>query len=490
MGGAACSSGANGGRAPTASAPRTRPAVQRPPGPSAAISGPMTGGNGTFLAEARPESGLGAAGFTEAEYTASGTATSYRSKGKLPTDGRFDLEADSTAPYSTRIVVRRPKRASRFNGTVVVEWLNVSAGFDAPAEYVYLRDEILRRGYAWVGVSAQLIGVEGGPTAVSVPGGAESGAGKGLRRLDPARYGKLRHPGDAFSYDIFTQVARALRQPGGVDALGGLTAERLLAVGESQSAFLLTTYVDGVQPLTRAFDGFLLHSRGGAPAPLGRPGGSVDIASSLSGAPTRIRTDLGVPVITVETETDVLGILGFLPARQPDGNRFRLWEVAGTAHADKYQLGDREATLGCPLPVNRGQQHAVLKAALRHLATWASGGAAPPKAPRLETREAGAAPTFVLDDVGNVRGGVRTPAVDAPVDILSGLAPPGSSVICLLLGSTRPIPDAVLARRYRSADAYLGQYRAALDRTIAAGFVLPDDRGALLREAAPSRVAG
>ncbi len=43
------------------------------------------------------------------------------------------------------------------------------------------------------------------------------------------------------------------------------------AVGESQSAFALTTYVDGVQPLTKAFDGFLVHSRGGAGLGLALP---------------------------------------------------------------------------------------------------------------------------------------------------------------------------------------------------------------------------
>ena len=50
-------------------------------------------------------------------------------------------------------------------------------------------------------------------------------------------------------------AGRALREPGATDALGGLEPERVLAVGESQSAFALTTYVNGVQPLTLAFAG-------------------------------------------------------------------------------------------------------------------------------------------------------------------------------------------------------------------------------------------
>ena len=115
------------------------------------------------------------------------------------------------AEYSTRIVVRRPVDAADFNGTVVVEWLNVSSGADAAAEYTYLADEVLRSGYAWVGVSAQRIGIEGGPIAVPVPNAEGRGLGVGIRNIDPERYGDLHHPGDAYSYDIYTQAAQALR---------------------------------------------------------------------------------------------------------------------------------------------------------------------------------------------------------------------------------------------------------------------------------------
>ena len=85
--------------------------------------------------------------------------------------------------------------------------------------------------------------------------GAEAAAasGRGLQALDPERYGDLHHPGDGFSYDIYTQVGRgaavARRR---LDPLDGLDVERVLAAGESQSAFALTTYVNGVQPLTGA----------------------------------------------------------------------------------------------------------------------------------------------------------------------------------------------------------------------------------------------
>jgi hypothetical protein len=462
----------------------------RPDGPAAEFGGPLEGGNGIWLAAAGSGPSLEEAGFEEAEYTASGTAVAYTSAGDLPADGSYDLTPGEEAGFTTRAVVRRPSDPGAFNGTVVVEWLNVSSGADANPDYTYLAAELLRGGYAWVGVSAQRVGVEGGDVAVSVPGGEALGLGRGLKGQDPERYGELVHPGDAFAYDIFTQVGRGLLAHGETDPLEGLDVARVLAVGESQSAFALTTYVNGVQPLTRMFDGFLIHSRGGSAAPLGRPGAGIAITDAILGAPTTIRTDGEEPVIVVQTETDLLGILGYLPARQDDSDTFRLWEIAGTAHADRYQVGEVEETLGCAEPINRAQQVFVLRAALRALDTWAAGGTAPPEAPRLEVDGSGAAPAFVLDDNGNATGGIRTPTVEAPLDRHSGLAPEGSSVICLLMGSTTPLPPERIAELYPSADDYTARYEAATDAVIEAGFALDDDRDEILADADPSRVTG
>ncbi len=490
---AACSSSsgksAGGAPATTAGVARSSVVATHPPsGPTATLAGPLTAGKGIALVSASPGPSLKAAGYAESEYTAAGTATSYQAPGGLPADGRYRLEPLDTASYETRIVVRRPTDPAKFSGVVVVEWLNVSGGEDTPADYTYLAPQLLREGDAWVGVSAQRIGVEGGPVAVSVPGLSGS-TSPGLKGTDPARYGSLHHPGDAYSYDIYTQVARAMRTPGAVDPLHGLDVKRLLAVGESQSAFTLTTYVDGVQPLTHEFDGFLIHSRGGSPAPLGKPGAGIDIAGSLSGQPTIMRTDQSAPVILVETETDVLGILDYYPARQPDNAHLRLWEVAGAAHADKEQVGAAESSFGCSVPINRGQQGFVLRSAISHLETWSEGGAPPPSgAPFTVTTGSDGKPAYALDSVGNVEGGVRTPSVDAPVDVLSGLPAPNSSVICILSGQTTPIPAATLAQKYPSKAAYLSDYTKATDAAIKAGFVLPADRAAMLAQAQPSRI--
>lgn len=443
----------------------------------------LTGGEGVRLLIGTETPDLAKAGYEEHEYAVSGKATSYTAAdGKLPTDGRYDLIETDRADFTTRVVVRRPKDPKDFNGTVVVEWLNVSSGADTAPDYTYLADELLREGYGWAGVSAQQIGVEGGPVAVPTPLDEQSGAGKGLKTLDPARYGSLSHPGDAFAYDIYTQVARQMLATGNGAPMGDLDVRRLLAVGESQSAFMLTTYANGVQPQTHLFDGFLIHSRGGSAAPLGEVGKGIDIATSLGGEPTIVRTDVEVPTMIVQTETDVLGLLDYYPARQDDTERIRLWEIAGTAHADHDQVGDAEQLLGCPDPVNRGQQGYVLRAALRDLDRWAKEPKAPPKAARLDVDTSGAKPTYEVDENGNVTGGIRTPAVDAPTQLLSGAAAPDASIVCALFGRTEPLPAERIAALYDDRAAYDAAYEKATDSAIEAGFVLPEDEKAILAE--------
>ncbi len=485
---AACSSGSS----PTSPAAKSSPSKQPTsatrsadaptPGPAATVANEITGGKGINLASATGGPSV-PKGWVESEYAVEGTATSYSSAGPLPSDGHWTLTQGGSAPYRTRVVVRRPAKAQDFNDTVVVEWLNVSGGLDAAPDYSYGKSEILRSGTAWVGVSAQSIGIEGGAVAVPIKVATDAGAGKGLRVLDPARYADLHHPGDAFSYDMFTQVARALRAPKTLDPLGGLTPKHVLAIGESQSAFALTTYLDGVQPLTREFDGFFIHSRGGAAAPLGAPGAGIDIAGTISGTPTRLRTDLTAPILVLETETDVLGILNYQPAAQPDGPRLRTWEAAGTAHADRYLVGTVGELIGCPTPINAGPGHFVVAAALAALTRWVADGVAPPRAPRLEINGT----AYVRDEFGNVKGGIRTPLVDVPVDTLSGESG-GGSVACLLFGSTKPLTAAQLDARYPSRAKYLAEFRAAADRAIKSGFVLPADRAELLAAADPSQI--
>jgi hypothetical protein len=470
---ASCSDGSDGGTMQR----------QRPAGPAADVSEELTGGNASFMGS--PNGFPLPAGYVDHEYVAAGTATAYEANGELSNDGRWSFAPTTSAAYRTRILVRRPASSADASGTVIVEWLNVSGGVDANPDYFTLEEEIVRQGYTWVGVSAQLIGVEGGPVLVVAPGG-EGIAGEGLKRIDPARYGSLAHPGDGYSFDIFTQVARAVLEGGPL--LGGARPAVVLAAGESQSAIALTTYINGVQPLTLAFDGFLVHSRGAVSLPLVGPGQYADLAGSIgSNVRPILRGDLDAPVMELQAEGDVIGILSSAAVRQGDTDTFRLWEVAGTAHADLHLVGTLADMVDCGSPINNGPLHVVAKAALRSLDTWVRTGELPPVAPRLELTD-GATPELRRDADGIALGGLRTPPVDVPVEALSGLPGPSPDLICILLGSTNPLSDARIAELYPSRDAYLEQYEAATDAAIESGFVLESDRDALLAFAQPSRV--
>ena len=81
-------------------------------------------------------------GYDRDEYFVSGEASSYTAPQPLAPDGQWSATASGSAPYRTRMVVLRPADPAKFNGTVIVEWLNVSGGLDAPADWFAAHREI------------------------------------------------------------------------------------------------------------------------------------------------------------------------------------------------------------------------------------------------------------------------------------------------------------------------------------------------------------
>jgi hypothetical protein len=436
---------------------------------AATLTGPITTGHVVEPLSANAPN-LAANGYVEQEYFASGTASAFTANSS-PSNGRWTITPTTSAPYATRILVRRPASPAHFNGTVLVEWMNVSAGESAP-DWDYLNPSLMKAGYAYVGVSAQALGVDGGK-AILGQSGASSG---GLVGEEPARYGTLHHPGDQYALDIYTQIGKALSGSKPV-ALGGLRPKHIVAVGESQSAFYLTTFADAIQPRTNIFDGIFIHSRGGGGAALN----GTAITKTQGPTNLRIRTDLKVPVFMFETQTDLIA-LGYAPAQQPNTKRIRTWEVAGTSHADAYEVGGAIGLLGCTTPVNNGPQHNVVQAAFTAFNKWVDDGTPPPTPPRFRL-SATAPAALALDSHGNVIGGVRTPAVDVPISTLSGAAPAGTNALCSLFGQSIPFTPAVLTSLYPTRADYLTAYKASLAKSIAGGYILPADRATLLAQA-------
>jgi hypothetical protein len=97
-------------------------------------------------------------------------------------------------------------------------------------------------------------------------------------------------------------------------------------------------------------------------------------------------------------------------------------------------------------------------------------GTRPPQAPRLAVRDG----EFVTDDHGNVQSGIRTPHVDVPTAVLSGMGNSGHPV-AFLCGSTVPFEPESLRALYPSKDDYVGRFTSATEAAVASGFVLADD---------------
>jgi hypothetical protein len=449
------------------------------------VEGPIEGGRYGVPYNPMPESFADQYGYTEEEWFVSGEATAYAPVGALAPDGRWAVRPADTAPYTTRLLVRRPAEAGDFNGTVVVEWLNDSAGRNSDPQFGTLYPVLLGEGSVYVGVSAQAAGIQGGGIVIDVPG-VPAEALAPLKVWDPVRYGGQSHPGDDWSYDIYSQVAQLLRRPGEVDPLRGLPVDRVLAMGESQSAGRLAAYVNAVHPRDRIYDGFLVHSRGDGTSTLGE--------GDPTPQPAFLRTDLDEPVLQCETETDLVS-LGFLDARQPDDDSVVTWEVAGSAHADASFLGygrasgqvwlpgaDNDPTESCGR-INDGPQPQVLRAAFVALHDWVADGTPPPTGLPIETRGG----DIVRDADGNAVGGIRTPAVDVPVSALTGITP-AESIFCLLFGASEPLSAARLADLYVDHEDYVAQVTASADAAVEAGFLLPEDRDAYVAAAETAAV--
>ena len=243
------------------------------------------------------------------------------------------------------------------------------------------------------------------------------------------------------------------------------------------------TYYDGVQPLTKAFDGFFVHSRGSGGLPLVGPGKSADIASAIGGTPAIFRTDQPAPVLDLQSESDLIGLL------------------------DSYWRGSRTTPgSGCGGPRHRGTSTPIC---------WSDSECHPLRPPHQrrahQPGRQGRAPG--ADDVDRVRRRARLRAPHRGAG--GGLAQIRRDPLGIALGGIRTRPSTCPppccrrrpGRRSRSSacssgrrsrcpppsstssiprGAYLAKYDADADAAIKAGFVLQQDRAALLAFADPS----
>jgi hypothetical protein len=414
-----------------------------------------------------------AAGYVEQEWWLQGRAQAYAPAGEWGSDGHWAVQVHGAPqPYATRILVRKPADMARFNGIVVVEWLNTTLGFDLDGAWVLTRDELLREGYAWVGVSAQLQGVQG------------------TQAIHPTRYAALKLPSDDLSFDIYSQAVRTLRTHTAT-WLGTQQAIHVLGVGYSLSAVFLSTYINTFQAQQQLIDGFMLHGT----API-----AANVLTTESGIfKPRVRTDVKAPVMQIQTEMEVT--VSWPLSSTPDTDKVRYWEVAGAAHFDRrmqeqaWAVGTnsfKESVPHCAKPLNTLPVQMVDHAALHALRLWVTQGLPPPLVPRMARSMLG----FIRsDDDGNAMGGFRLPEITVPTAQYGMYSNLSTSSIrmraiygCMAGGSSNPFDKALLRQRYPTHQHYVQRYQAAANALLKAGLMRPADHAHALERAQQAAV--
>jgi hypothetical protein len=392
---------------PTVSAPITGPGMMYPNPPVSIVPGATTVEDFPYVTE---------------EYFVSGTV--------------------NNAPYTTRIIVRRPKDPSAFSGVVVSEALHAGG---RSLIFEWSRVSILTRRHMFVEIvhSAANITL--------------------LKNFNAERYATL-SIAQGQTNGVIAQVGTLIKSHTGPFAQYRVQYTTLM--GTSASSGTVRGYLADHPNLRLAsggpiFDGFLLTStNGNTPLPI------VD-----------------VPMIQMPTQTEVttwaaMGIAYRRPDSDDTGNRFRLYEVAGMPHNNSRD-NPGFANDPCTLPVTDFPAGAFTALGLNHLIDWIAKGKTPPHAPPIavdqDTANDGSA--LALDEYGNAKGGVRNVWVDVPIATY-GVFGKGKTTaqdrLCQLAGTEVPLPAATLQKLYANQAQYAQRVEQRLKQLTAEGWFLPE----------------
>jgi hypothetical protein len=362
------------------------------------------------------------------------------------------------APYTTRVVVRRPGRDRDFSGLVLAESMHGSGsahGFEFNAAYL----------------------MDSGHVAVEIV----TTPPEQFVQFNAARYADMR-VADGQPNDILAQVGALIKSDKG--PLAGLGVRKMVLFGTSMSAGTLISYLPAhmvyrTPGMEHIYDGFIPTSNGS--------------------------TVLEVDVPTIQMPT-LLEIEGNVPRRQDSdepGKQYRLYEFAGIGHVDSRD-NVRLIPNPCTRPLSTVPVQAYMAVGLHHLFRWVDEGIAPPRADRilLDRNTANDGSQAAADAHGNALGGIRTPYVDVPVvkygasitatdpvitnasAYVSANGLPGAQIMCRLSNYQEPFPAAQLRELYGSKQNYQRMFEARLDELERQGWSLPVYRELILADAA------
>jgi hypothetical protein len=397
------------------------------------------------------------ADYAEEECLLAGTANCYTG----PATGPPSVVSGGHR-YVTRVLVRYPKRLARFSGRVVIEPFNTTYGVDRDALWLHVGSLLQAQGDAWVGISERAWSAEE------------------LKRRDPQRYNDVDIPSNDLAWDLLRAIGILVKEGGEHSPLRHLPVRHVYLGGYSQSGVDAATFAAAFGALTttndgrRTYDGFFPASHAASLTPLA-------VGEGLPCFEYAPMPPVGVPVIEIQPQSDVEGFgfdefvnPGSASVRREDSDatadRFRLYEIAGAPHAAKIVGCDGDGST-FPMP-------AFVRAGLRNLFRWAEDDVVPPRAPRISLHVDDLVAVASVDRFGNALGGVPSPFLDVPIAHYEAHSTPGP--LCALAGRETTLPYEVLAGRYGDVRRYLAEFTISLDETIRAGFLLDDDRAAIL----------
>ena len=395
--------------------------------------------------------GLGRFGYTVDEYLVSGRANVYRpvsmadARNMMDRNNTQDLARHASyrpallradVPYTTRILVYRPKDPSRFSGQVIVE-ISHPGGGGHQLVFRMVNGFFLSHGDVYVAIQHPL-------------------TFRGLRAADPARYGSLHAADPTQIWGMVAQVAALLRSDSPANPLAGYRVRNLFRTGYSYTGVATATFADYYHDSTRLAGGAPIFS------------GYLPFANGMYVKP------LDVPVIRLNTQSD-FNSFGGLANRRKDGDavadRYRLYEVAGVSHVNSSPMPLPQATpprpvklqqssglpkfgpMKCLKDIPRASQpitvplnYAIAQAFL-NMYRWVDDGIAPPRTPFIAVRRDGQPR---LDRNGNAIGGLRLPALMVPAATYRI-----GHGACFLLGYQQPFTDAKMKKLYGTRDRYI-----------------------------------
>lgn len=442
------------------------------------------------------DAALRQAGYVQEEYLLTGAANIYAENA----DGSLTVK-QGDVPYTTRMVLIRPRDPRRFNGIVQL-------GFSHPqlasAQWGRIDAAVLRSGSAYALLA---IGGDEGTRERSTPAWPVS-TPLLFKWYDPARYAAFNWPSDdGIRWDVIGQAATKLRAGGPANGpsapLAGLKVRRIYMSGWSFLGSTIRSWINfGFHDRYRRADGGPLvdgYLIGISAASVGA--GHVPL-NSADPVRDRTKTQLKVidsPVIELTSEMEAITNV-HLTRTESDAVQggYRIYELGGTSHGDSgvagqvraasVQLAARrhpavELPVTCSVADTDVPMRDIADAALANLDRWVSTGQPAPRASRMVVAADGK--DFARDAFGNPKGGVRAAQLDLP---LVRYAEPAAE-LCggkIPRRNLRRLPadPALIAQAYPGGRAeYLARFRARLDELVRQGWLLKPDAAAQARAA-------